>query len=157
MENETANANRFGLNQAIPLATALMAGVFIWLGLKEYGFWNDAKGPMSGFFPVVIATALLLVSVATFFQSFSEKKPVLPVMNWLPAMGVVLIIGASLLIGMVPSLALYVVLWLRLFEKYDWKTTLITTAVIMAIVLGCFVLWLGVPFPQGLIFEAITE
>ena len=157
MANEETQTKGFGLNQAIPLAMAAMAGVFHWLGLAEYGFWNDSKGPMSGFFPVVIAAALLLASVATFFQSFAEKRPNLPVMNWLPAMGVVLIIGASLLLGMVPSLALYVVLWLRLFEKYDWKTTLITTAVIMAIVIGCFVIWLGVPFPQGLIYEAITE
>ena len=157
MANEETQTKGFGLNQAIPLAMAAMAGVFLWLGLAEYGFWNDSKGPMSGFFPVVIAAALLLVSVATFFQSCAEKRPNLPVMNWLPAMGVVLIIGASLLLGMVPSLALYVVLWLRLFEKYDWKTTLITTTVIMAIVIGCFVIWLGVPFPQGLIYEAFTE
>ncbi len=156
MENK-ATTNHFGLNQMIPLGTALMAGVFLWLGLSEYGFWHDAKGPMSGFFPVVISAALLLVSIATFLQSFSEKRPALPLINWLPAFGVVLIIGSTFLLGMVPSLALYVVLWLRLFEKYDWKTTLITTTVIMAIVIGCFVIWLGVPFPQGLIYEAITE
>jgi len=157
MANEAAQTKGFGLNQMIPLATAAMAGVFLWLGLSKYGFWHDAKGPMSGFFPVVISAALLLVSILTFFQSFSEKRPVLPLLNWLPALGVVLILGSTLLLGMVPSLALYVVLWLRLFEKYDWKTTLITTTVIMAIVIGCFVLWLGVPFPQGLIYEAITE
>ena len=156
MENEATKVSRFGLNQAIPLGTAAMAGVFLWLGLAEYGFWNESKGPMSGFFPVVIASALLLISVVTFFQSFSEKKPILPAINWLPALSVVLIIGASLLIGMVPSLALYVVLWLRYFEKYNWKTTLITTGFMMAIVIGCFVLWLGVPFPQGLLYEAIT-
>ena len=104
----------------------------------------------------MIASALLLVSIASFFQSFGEQKAVLPAINWLPALSVVLIIGASLLIGMVPSLALYVVLWLRYFEKYNWKTTLITTGFMMAIVIGCFVLWLGVPFPQGLLYEAIT-
>ncbi len=156
MADEATRESRFGMNQVIPLATAVMAGVFIWLGLTKYGFWSETKGPMSGFFPVVIASALMLVSIASFFQSFAEKKTVLPAINWLPALAVVLIIGASLLIGMVPSLALYVVLWLRYFEKYDWKTTLITTGAMMAIVIGCFVLWLGVPFPQGLIYEAIT-
>lgn len=157
MENATTKSKGFSLNQTIPLATAAMAGVFLWLGLSQYGFWHDSKGPMSGFFPVVISSALLLVSIATFFQSFSEKRPTLPLINWLPAFGVVLILGATLLLGMVPSLALYVVLWLRLFEKYDWKTTLVTTTVIMAIVIGCFVIWLGVPFPQGLIYEAVIE
>ena len=156
MSSDATTGRRFGLNQAIPLATAAMAGVFIWLGITQYGFWSETKGPMSGFFPVVIASALLLVSIASFFQSFGEQKAVLPAINWLPALSVVLIIGASLLIGMVPSLALYVVLWLRYFEKYDWKTTLITTVSIMVIVIGCFGFWLGVPFPQGLIYEAIT-
>ena len=156
MSSDATTGYRFGLNQAIPLATAAMAGVFIWLGMTQYGFWNETKGPMSGFFPVVIASALLLASIASFVQSFAEKKTVLPAINWLPALSVVLIIGASLLIGMVPSLALYVVLWLRYFEKYNWKTTLITTGFMMAIVIGCFVLWLGVPFPQGLLYEAFT-
>ena len=156
MSSDATTGRRFGLNQAIPLATAAMAGVFIWLGITQYGFWSETKGPMSGFFPVVIASALLLVSIASFFQSFGEQKAVLPAINWLPALSVVLIIGASLLIGMVPSLALYVVLWLRYFEKYNWKTTLITTGFMMAIVIGCFVLWLGVPFPRGLLYEAIT-
>ena len=156
MSSDATTGRRFGLNQAIPLATAAMAGVFIWLGITQYGFWSETKGPMSGFFPVVIASALLLVSIASFFQSFGEQKAVLPAINWLPALSVVLIIGASLLIGMVPSLALYVVLWLRYFEKYNGKTTLITTGFMMAIVIGCFVLWLGVPFPRGLLYEAIT-
>ena len=106
MSSDATNGRRFGLNQAIPLATAAMAGVFIWLGITQYGFWNETKGPMSGFFPVVIASALLLVSIASFFQSFGEKKAVLPAINWLPALSVVLIIGASLLFGMEPSLAL---------------------------------------------------
>lgn len=156
MTDEATTRTRFGLNQAIPLATAAMAGIFLWLGLTKYGFWNATKGPMSGFFPVVIAAALLLVSIASFFQSFAEKKTLLPPINWLPALGVVLIIGASLLIGMVPSLGLYMLLWLRYFEKYDWKTTLLTSSFMMAIVIGCFVFWLGVAFPQGLIYEAFT-
>ena len=152
----SGSRKRFGLVQLIPLSAALMAGVFIWIGLSKYGFWNATKGPESGFFPIVMATALLLVSAISFFQSFSEKKPVLPSVNWLAPMSVVLIMGASLLIGMMPSLGLYVVLWMRYFEKYNWRTTLITTVSIMSIVIGCFVLWLGVPFPQGLIYETIT-
>ena len=154
--NAAPTTRSFGLGSLIPLATAVMAGVFIWLGLTQYGFWSDSKGPMSGFFPVVIASALLLVSVVSFVQSLSEKKPVLPGVNWLAPLSVVLIIGATLLIGMVPSLAVYAVVWLRYFEKFSWRVTLITTVWIMAVVIGCFVLWLGVPFPQGMIYEAIT-
>jgi hypothetical protein len=48
-----------------------------------------------------------------------------------------------------------VIVWLKWYEKCSWKTTLITFAVIMAIVLGAFVLWLGVPFPKGLLYNLI--
>lgn len=156
MTAAASNGKRFGLVQLIPLLAVLMAGVFIWIGLAQYGFWSATKGPMSGFFPIVMATALLLVSGISFFQSFSETKPVLPSVSWLAPTSVAVIMGASLLIGMLPSLGLYVILWMRYFEKYNWRTTLITTVAIMSIVIGCFVLWLGVHFPQGLIYETIT-
>ena len=43
MENAAAKTKGFGLNQAIPLATAAIAGVFLMLCLSEYGFCNDYK------------------------------------------------------------------------------------------------------------------
>ena len=48
---------------------------------------------------------------------------------------------------------LFVILWLKVFEKTGWKETLIVLAVCMAISIGVFRLWLGVHFPMGL-FEA---
>ena len=66
-------------------------------------------------------------------------------------------IGATFLIGLIPSAGLYVIVWLRWYEKFTWKTTLIAFAVIMAIVVGCFVLWLQVPFPRGIVFNAILK
>ena len=56
---------------------------------------------------------------------------------------------------MIPAIILYVILWLRVVEKTPWKQTLIVLATIMAIVYGVFVVWLGVPFPQGFILEAL--
>ena len=54
-------------------------------------------------------------------------------------------------IGMLPTLALFVILWLKVLEKASWKTTLIILVIVMAIVIGVFVLWLGVRFPNGMI------
>jgi hypothetical protein len=42
------------------------------------------------------------------------------------------------------------------FEKYSWKTTFVGLVIIMAIVIGAFVMWLGVPFPKGLIYNLIA-
>jgi small-conductance mechanosensitive channel len=155
MSEATTKARHFGINQLIPVLTALMAVAFIWLGLSKYGFWSDTKGPLPGFFPVVVAVAMLFVSLLTFVQSFRGSVPSWPAENWLVVLSAVLIIGGTFLIGMVPSLAVYVLIWLRRFEKCTWRTTLVTTAVIMAVVIGCFVIWLGVPFPKGLIYNAI--
>ena len=155
MSTGTSRSRPFGVNQAIPIATAAMAVVFIWLGLSKYGFWSDTKGPLPGFFPVVVAAAMLLVSLLAFVQSFAGSAPSWPAENWLVVLSAVLIIGGTFLIGMVPSLAVYVLLWLKRYEKCSWRTTLVTTAVIMAVVIGCFVIWLGVPFPKGLIYNAI--
>ncbi len=155
MTEEKPKASGFGVNQIIPIACALMAGAFIWLGLTKYGFWHHAKGPLPGFFPVVIATAMLAASVLAFIFSFRDSAPVWPLANWLVVLSGALIIGATFLIGLIPSVAVYVLVWLRGYEKCTWRQTLITFAVIMAIVLGCFVFWLGVPFPKGLIFDLI--
>lgn len=155
MTEDQSRTKRFGMNQIIPVAAALIAVVFIWLGLSKYGFWHPTKGPQPGFFPVIISTAMLFAAVVAFLFSFKEAPLIWPRENWMAVLSCALIIGASFLIGLIPSVALYVIVWLKAFEKCTWKTTLITFAVIMAIVVGCFVVWLGVPFPKGILFEAI--
>ena len=156
MSEEAAKTKRFGVNQLIPtIATAVMAVVFIWLGLSQYGFWHKAQGPMPGFFPIIIAVGMFLASILAFIFSFKDASPVWPRDNWMAVLGGALIIAATFLIGMIASVALYVLIWLKWYEKCSWKMTLITLAFIMAIVVGCFVFWLDVPFPKGLLFDAI--
>jgi hypothetical protein len=155
MTEEKTGSTRFGVNQFIPIVTAAMAVVFIWLGLQKYGFWDAFTGPLPGFFPVIISAAMLIASVLAFVFSFKDANPVWPRENWMAVLGGASIIVATYLIGLIPSAAVYVIVWLRWFEKCSWKTTLVTFVVIMAIVVGCFVLWLGVPFPKGLIYDAI--
>ena len=155
MTKTEGKSSGFGINQIIPIVTAVMSIAFIWLGLNKYGFWHPTKGPLPGFVPVVIAVGMLLASILAFVFSFREEAPVFPVANWLVPLSVACIIGATFLIGLIPSVAIYVLVWLRAYEKCTWKTTLITFAAIMAVVIGCFVLWLGVPFPKGLIYNAL--
>ena len=146
---------KLGTVQLVPAATALLAVVFIWLGLTEYGFWNPAKGPMPGFFPVAIAVAMLFASLLAFVFSFKEEAPEWPRANWLVVLSVALVMAGTFVFGLILSVAAYVLVWLRWYEKCSWRTTLTTFAFIMAIVIGCFVLWLGVPFPKGIVYDAL--
>ncbi len=140
----------------IPVVTAVIAVLFIYLGITKYGFWHEVRGPLPGFFPTIIGFALLALSLLAFLGGRKEEGTKYPIENWYPALGVIGIMLATLVIGMLPSLALFVILWLRMYEKYDWKTTLVGLVIIMAIVIGAFVMWLGVPFPKGLIYNLIA-
>jgi hypothetical protein len=155
MNEEKRTQGKFGSKQVVPLALAALALLFLYLGLTKYGFWDQYKGPMPGFVPVVVSIVLFTMSILGFIFSFKEKSPAWPLENWLVPISGVAIIAATYLIGFIPSLAVYVIVWLKWYEKCSWKTTLITFAVIMAIVLGAFVLWLGVPFPKGLLYNLI--
>ncbi|NLK05712.1 MAG: tripartite tricarboxylate transporter TctB family protein [Spirochaetales bacterium] len=140
----------------IPVVTAVIAALFIYLGITKYGFWHEVRGPLPGFFPTIIGFALLALSVLAFLGGRKEEDTKYPIENWYPALGVIGIMVATLVIGMLPSLALFVILWLKVFEKYSWKTTFVGLVIIMAIVIGAFVMWLGVPFPKGLIYNLIA-
>lgn len=155
-EAREQRGRQFGTKQAILIVLALIAIVFIYLGVTKYGFWDEFKGPRPGFFPVIISIALLAVTVFALFASFKEQAPQWSPADWLVPLSVLCIMGTTFLIGLLPSLAIYVVVWLRWLEKCTWKTTITVFVIVMAIVIGVFVLWLGVPFPKGIIYNALV-
>jgi hypothetical protein len=146
----------FGVKAIIPIATAAVGLVFLVLGFGTYGFWSETSGPLPGFFPSIIGITLIGVSAIAFLQSLKDERQPVPVRNWFPAIAVFAIIVLTMLIGMLPSLALFLLFWIRFYEKYPWKTTIITSLVILAIVVGVFMFWLNVPFPRGIIFDALA-
>ena len=157
MSEYSSRKKCFGGNQIMPIIFAAVAALFVWMGLKKYGFWHPAKGPLPGFYPTIIGAGLFVMSVLGFIFSFKDKKPIFPRENWWAVIGGLSIIVGTFIIGLIPSVGIYVIVWLRWFEGCSWKVTLITFAVIMAIVIGCFVLWLQVPFPRGVLLELILK
>lgn len=147
--------SKFSTRQLIPICTAVLSVIWIVTGVSGYGFWGGSSGPTPGFVPIIVAVIMLFISILALFQSFKEEPPRLPAGNWLIALAGFSIFIFTFLIGMMPSLVLFVVLWLKLVEKSSWKHTLIVLAVIMAIVTGVFVVWLGVPFPQGYLYTTL--
>ncbi|KSV60494.1 tripartite tricarboxylate transporter TctB family protein [Acetivibrio ethanolgignens] len=143
---------RFGSKQIVTLLLAVVAIVFMVVGFTQLGFWNPVNGPQPGFFPSIMATVMLLMCILAFVQSFKEEEqPKYERDELLVIAGGAGIIAGSFIIGLLPSCYLFIVLWLKVFEKSSWKATLIVLAVCMAISIGVFRLWLGVHFPMGLL------
>ncbi len=140
------------LQAVIPLATAVVAAVFIIIGYKDFGFWTNQ--PTAAFFPIIIAVVLLASSIACFIQLARAKdaKEVKynrsELMVVLGAAGVIL---GTFLIGLVPSCLIYIFLWLKFVEHAPWKVIVVIEVIMAAIILGVFVTWLQVRFPMGLL------
>ena len=147
---------KFGIKQIVPLAVAALCVVFLYTGLTKFGFWDATSGPTPAFVPTIISVVLFIVCILGFITSFKDKKESkFHKEEFLVIGAAILIIAATFLIGLLPSLAVFLVLWLKLVEKTPWKTTIIILLFLMALVIGVFVLWLGVPFPEGLIMDLI--
>lgn len=138
------------LPQIIPICTSAVSILWIVMGLKKYGFWDEYKGPKPGFFPTIIAVVMLAISIFALVTSGKAKKPEFEKGNWMAALGMLAMVLMSYVIGMELSILAFMLLWLKVYEKCTWKATIISTLVVMAIVIGAFRLWLGIQFPLGL-------
>lgn len=151
---DNTSPRKFGSQQIIPVCTAVISAGWIVYGLKEYGYWDQGTTP--GFLPVTVAGIMLVASIFAIAESVGLENTA----KYLPESFLLLfcgfcIWGASFLIGTLPSLLLFFVLWLKLFEKTSWKTIFFLTMFMAVLIIGVFVLWLRVPFEQGMILKAI--
>ncbi len=148
---------KFGTKQIVPLIIAAISTVFLVTGLNKFGFWNAAKkSPTPAFVPSIICALLIAICLITVITSLKKDgKAKFNKDEFLIILTGAAVIGCTYLIGMLPALGLFVILWLRLVEHTPWKTVIIVFAIVAALVVGVFVLWLGVRFPTGLIYDAI--
>lgn len=144
------------LNFLFPLATAILSIVWIYKGVFEYGLW-DAKSssPKDGLFPSVVAAVLLVVSILLIIGSRKEEAVTFDRRALLLIACLALIYFLTPYLGFLPTLFIFYVLWLKLYAKLNWKTTILSTVVMFAIVYGAFSLWLKVRFPVGSLFQAL--
>ena len=148
---------KLGTKHIVPLLVAVVCLIFLITGLSKFGFWNDTnKSPTPAFVPSIICVLLIVICLLTVFMDIKKDgKAKYHKDEFLVILTAFAIIGATYLIGMLPTLCLFVVLWLRLVEHTPWKTVAIILAIVMAIVIGVFVLCVGVRFPSGLVFETL--
>ena len=138
----------------LPSVTALLGALWLIYGLLKYGWWGD-NGPQSGFFPAIVGALLLIVSVLAIIAGLKNEGPTYLAASFHPLFGAVAVVMASFIIGFFPSLFLFVLGWIKFYEKYNWFKSLLTTFITIGIFVGIFALWLRVPFPEGLILDAI--
>ena len=146
---------KFNSKSLIALILIVIAVVWMYLGITKYGLWDPKNGPMSGFFPTIVGGVLLLASIVYFIRSFSMGPTKYDRSALYLMIALVAIFFLSMLIGFQPTLLIFYIFWLRGMEKMPVKTIVISTLVVGAIVYGTFSVWLGVPFPEGLLFEMI--
>ena len=63
---------RFNSRAVIPAVTAVVALVFIGVGLTDFGFWEGQ--PTAAFFPIIIAAVLLATSLLCLVQVLRGKE-----------------------------------------------------------------------------------
>lgn len=136
-----------------------MAIVWIYIGMTKFGFFDRLYGGTPGFLPIVCATVMLIaciVEVISILVNGTEDEK--PKFSWMCIAFFLLcgaLVGLSYVIGLLPSLILFVLIWLKVVEKSTWKSTIFVTLLNAAIGYGVFQFALGVPFPEGLLFQMI--
>lgn len=141
---------RFNSRAMIPIVTAIVAAVFIGVGLKDFGFWEGQ--PTAAFFPIIIAVVLLATSLLCLVQVLRGKEDA-PIYNrneFMVILGGGGIIIGCYVIGLILSCLLYLFLWLKFVEHATWKAIIIIEVFMAALILGVFVFWMQVQFPWGL-------
>ena len=140
----------------VPVVTLAVGVLFAVISFGQYGFWDSvAMKPTKGFFPGIISIGLIALSVLAFVNGLKSPTAEFRLINWYVPLAVLLIIAATYVIGMIPSLLIFVLLWLKVYEKQSWTTTIIALLIVSFIVIGCFRIWLDIQFPIGFIGELI--
>ena len=127
----------------VPVVTCAIGILFASIAFGQYGFWDSvAMKPTKGFFPGIISIGLIALSVLAFVNGLKSPTAEFRLINWYVPLAVLLIIAATYVIGMIPSLLIFVFLWLKVYEKQTWTTTIIALLIVSFIVIGCFRIWL---------------
>ena len=145
------------LNVLFPIATAVVALVWIYKGVTEYGLWEASSSPADGLFPCVIAAVLLLASVVNIINSFKEDGIAFDKRAMCLIAALALVYICTTYIGLLPALFIFYIGWLKLYAKVDWKNTIIATLVMFVIIYGGFQVGLKIRFPVGSLFKMMLS
>lgn len=145
------------IKYVFPIVLIIISVTFMILGVSTFGFWDSSKGPLGGFYPTLISGLLLCVSTASLLQAKKEKEPIFPKQDWLVVLAVLAIFLCTHMIGMLPSILVFLFFWLFKIEKYTWKKAVVFACCVALVIYLVFGLWLGIVFPKGFIVNLFLE
>lgn len=144
------------LNFLLPGATTIISIVWIYKGITEYGLWDRTAGaPKDGLYPMVVACVLLAVSILNIISSFKEEAVTFNKKAFILFVALISVYFFTEYIGFLPALFIFYVLWLRLYAKVDWRTTIIATVAMFVLVYFGFGKGLKIRFPKGMLLKML--
>jgi hypothetical protein len=143
-------------SDVVPALLMLALSAAIAVDTRGLSFWADTT-PGPAFLPVWLAIAGVALVVLRLLEARRSSTKI----DWpnRPALvRVGLIVGGlvavpllSPLLGVVPTLAVFVAFLLLVILRQSLWPSLATLAITIGVVYGIFVGWLGVPLPKGLL------
>lgn len=137
------------VKKVIPIVSFFIGVLWTFTGITKFGFM-DSKMPTAGFFPIIIGILLCLVSILALKADWNNLDINYELKQIYPVLAVIAIVGGSYIIGLLPSVFVYLFLWLYKYEKYSLKFSLIFSVLSFLVINGVFSMWLKIPFPTGL-------
>ncbi|HHV94742.1 MAG: tripartite tricarboxylate transporter TctB family protein [Firmicutes bacterium] len=138
--------------QYVAPIVALLLGIYWVFGAFNYGLWVR-NGPGGGFLPLIGGLLTIVFSISLILQRRKAKDEEQgDKFSWkafLPAVGLLLMVCLSQVVGMLVSMAIYIFTWLRFMEKEKLTRSLAISLGTVVVVYLVFVAWLRVPFPKG--------
>lgn len=137
--------------QKIVLALVFLVGVYWIIGSLQLDLWIR-NGPGGGFLPLLAGILCVGFSGVILLREWKKESDtafsVRALIPWGALIGMIL---CGKLIGIFLSLVLFVFLWLRLFEKFPLRNSILTAVIWPGFLYLIFVVWLGSPLPKGLL------
>lgn len=146
------------LERIVGLGCLLVAVIFLMMTFDLTFLLNKAGSMGPGFFPRITSGLLIVISIFYIIQLFKEnaeqreqtvnKTVILKQATLLLLLA--LCIYLTGIIGMLPSIGLFLFIILVIVEKMNWLKSLGFAILIIAIMYLLFESWLGVSLPKGL-------
>jgi putative tricarboxylic transport membrane protein len=144
-------------SDVVPALLMLALSAALAFETRGLGFWSDTT-PGPAFMPVWLALAGAVLCVLRLVEARSSASAAIPWPERSALARVAMVLGglaavplASPLLGLVPSLALFVAFLLLAVLRQPLWPSLATLAVTVGLVYAIFVGWLGVPLPKGIL------
>lgn len=153
--------HKFKRADAIFSLFLVLLGIVVIYTCLGYGIWDRIR-PAKGFMPFLASSIMTVCSLIWFIQSVTDKDETKEHVvhfsgsefKWM-AVVLLMILGVYFLmryLGMIFSLSVFLLVWLRFISKLSWKKTVLYTVVFSVIFYCVFVLGLKVPFPRFSLF-----